>query len=314
LIRFIQYLYEREIIMDSCKIYLLTNKINGKVYIGQTWLKNAQDRMGKSATNYRNCKYLYAAIKKHGYKNFEYTILEDTAPKDESEEAQKEVQILIDKLEDEYIIKYDSRNPDIGYNIKEGGRGGKHSEETKKKISEALSGEKSPWFGKHLSEEAKQKISEANTGNIRTQEQKDQQSKDMIEWHKENPHPMLGKHHTPETLEKISEAGKGRIMPREAVERGAKKRIKISKEKEQEIIADYLSGMTARDIMDKHNYSHIYRVLDRNNIPLVGGNRNDWTGRSHSQETKDKMSNSAKETWDKRRVKENDSLVESDIK
>jgi len=38
-------------------------------------------------------------------------------------------------------------------------RGKHHTEETKRKISEALKGEKSPWYGKHLPEEFKKKLS-----------------------------------------------------------------------------------------------------------------------------------------------------------
>ena len=43
-------------------------------------------------------------------------------------------------------------------------RGTHHSEETKKKISEGVTGEKHPMFGKNHSEEAKKKISEAHKG------------------------------------------------------------------------------------------------------------------------------------------------------
>lgn len=39
-----------------------------------------------------------------------------------------------------------------------------HSETTREKISQALSGEKNPHFGKHRSEETKQKISQAKCG------------------------------------------------------------------------------------------------------------------------------------------------------
>jgi group I intron endonuclease len=288
--------------LTSCKVYLLTNKVNGKIYVGQSWLEPLSKRMGRDGCNYNNSICLYYAIQKYGCENFEYTILEEIMPKDASEEANQEVQDKINQLEDEYIIKYDSRNLEIGYNLKAGGRGGKHSEESKKKISESLKGDKSPWFGKHLSDEAKRKISEANTGNIKSQEEKDHHSEKMIEWHKNTIHPMLGKKHPPEVLEKISKALVGRVIPREVVEAAALKRIKISKEKEQEIIADYIAGMPACEIMEKHNYNHVYRVLHRNNIALAGCNRNDRTGKTHSQESIDKMKASQKEVWAKRKM------------
>jgi len=44
------------------------------------------------------------------------------------------------------------------------------SEETRKKTSEALKGEKHPLFGKHLSEEYRQKISAATKGKVVSEE------------------------------------------------------------------------------------------------------------------------------------------------
>ena len=43
-------------------------------------------------------------------------------------------------------------------------RGSHHTEEVKKKIRDSISGENSPWFGKHLSEEHKRKLSKSNFG------------------------------------------------------------------------------------------------------------------------------------------------------
>jgi hypothetical protein len=55
----------------------------------------------------------------------------------------------MDKLEIEFIQKYDSTNPEKGYNVELGGNGiGKHSESTKRKISEAQLGEKNHMYGK----------------------------------------------------------------------------------------------------------------------------------------------------------------------
>ncbi len=104
-----------------CMIYLLTNRINNKVYIGQSWYE-LNIRMGKNGSNYKNSVYLYSAISKYGVENFIYTILEKTFD-----------QIEANRLEEEYIVKYDSRNHIVGYNIKGGGSLGKHSEETKQK-------------------------------------------------------------------------------------------------------------------------------------------------------------------------------------
>ena len=64
------------------------------------------------------------------------------------------------ELESELMKWYDS--VENGYNSSEYGSGHyKRSEELKKKISEAMSGEKNPNFGKYHSEESKKRISES---------------------------------------------------------------------------------------------------------------------------------------------------------
>lgn len=75
------------------------------------------------------------------------------------------------------------------------GKGKKHSDESKKKISEAKKGEKHPLFGKHLSEETKRKMSEAQRG--------------------EKNH-LFGKKLSDETKKKISEARKRYFESRRA--------------------------------------------------------------------------------------------------
>jgi len=52
----------------------------------------------------------------------------------------------------------------------------KHSEESKKKMSETISGEKVPWYGKHLSKETRRKISETKKSQILAEEQRKKQS------------------------------------------------------------------------------------------------------------------------------------------
>jgi hypothetical protein len=71
-------------------------------------------------------------------------------------------------------------------------KGKNHSEETKKKLSEANKGENNPNYGKSRSEETKRKISEANKG--------------------ENS-PFYGKSRSEETKGKMSEVKKGKNNP-----------------------------------------------------------------------------------------------------
>ena len=124
--------------MNDNVVYMHRNKINGKVYIGQT--HNLDRRWHPSS--YIGSPYFYYAIQKYGWDNFEHIILEDNLT---SEEA--------DKLEIEYIAKYDSTNSQFGYNLSEGGN--------RKCV---LIGINNGFYGKHHTEEALKIMKEKKYG------------------------------------------------------------------------------------------------------------------------------------------------------
>lgn len=144
-------------------IYKHLNKINNKVYIGQTVQDPPQKRWYPS--NYKCNEYFYNAIQKYGWDNFEHTIIEKVSSLEEANQR-----------EQYWINYYNSINREYGYNIRPGGNNSLLSEETKKKMSQNhrdVSGEKNyfygkhfcgeqhPMYGKHHSEETKQKISQS---------------------------------------------------------------------------------------------------------------------------------------------------------
>ena len=70
-------------------IYKATNKINGKVYIGQSH-KSLEERMRRHKNDStRQDSYFYRAIRKYGWENFSWEVI-DIAETDE-ELDQKEV-------------------------------------------------------------------------------------------------------------------------------------------------------------------------------------------------------------------------------
>ena len=157
-------------------IYKITNKINGKVYIGQT-TSSFDLRYRGDLHKYTHNIHLKRAIEKYGIENFliekEFKV---AYSKDE-----------LDNLEKEYIIKFDCINN--GYNLREGGSNGKFSEESKLKMSESRKGEKSYWYGRKHTEKTKKILSEINTG---------------------SNHPFYGKHHSYESKIKISKSTRGK--------------------------------------------------------------------------------------------------------
>ena len=114
-------------------IYKITNTINNKCYIGETKQNNIEVRWKQHKNTIKNgvgCPALQSAVKKYDIENFKFEILLICFDEDRY------------KYEIEYIKKYNSKVPN-GYNILDGGPGGsfegkKHSEETKKQMSENM--------------------------------------------------------------------------------------------------------------------------------------------------------------------------------
>ena len=114
---------------DNYKVYCLTNKINGKQYIGIT-KQDAHKRWRKGA-GYKKPTRIGSAIAKYGWDNFEHEILFENITKEEA--SQKEIE-LIEKL----------NTINNGYNVQSGGfnsNNGVVSEETRKKSSIAHKGQ-----------------------------------------------------------------------------------------------------------------------------------------------------------------------------
>ena len=196
-------------------IYLITNNLNGKIYVGKHSTDNLNDGYMGSG------KLIKLAYNKYGVENFSKQILHfaDT----ESE---------LNDLEMFYIKDLDAKTN--GYNLTDGGEGVvglQRTEETKQKLSEA-------WKGKKrgpMSEEHKQKISEAHKGTSPWNKGK-QYSEELK--HKLSA-AQKGKKHGPlseETKQKISESLKGEKHPffgKPSLHKG-KKRSEETKQKMSE--------------------------------------------------------------------------------
>lgn len=128
-------------------VYIITNTVTGKRYIGKTvmsldkrWSRHKARAKSGSKT------YLHNSIRKHGSQAFTCNIIQECNTKDE-----------LNNLERYYITTYRTRVNEGGFNMTGGGDGGLgllHSEEAKKKIGNAAK-------GRVFSEEHRKKISEA---------------------------------------------------------------------------------------------------------------------------------------------------------
>ena len=181
----------------SITIYKYTNKINNKIYIGQT-CQNIEDRAGKNGKGYITSSRFYNAIQKYGWDNFQCEILYENLTPEEA-----------DNIEQQLIEQYNATNENFGYNLQSGGVGHHtQSEETKRKIGQANS---IALKGHHWSDEQRQLMSEkfSGEGNPFYGKHHTEKTKQLISEHRKNKtigknHPFYGKQHTAESLEKIS--------------------------------------------------------------------------------------------------------------
>lgn len=134
-------------------IYKITNKINNKIYIGQT-TKSAAERLNKHIIEAR-CQdngnrpfnYFHSAILKYGEENF---IIEQI---DEASSIEE-----LNNKEIYWIEFYQSTSKEIGYNLMAGGKSGVKSLETRQKISEK---KKENWQNEELATRMKSGLEKA---------------------------------------------------------------------------------------------------------------------------------------------------------
>lgn len=126
---------------DSAEIYVITNKINNKKYVGQAtcYLSNGKDwgtqkrwekHLYQAHTGKCECRLLEYAIRKYCKKSFLVDIVLECGLHEANQ------------YEIEYIEKYNTLVPN-GYNLMTGGENGrKHSDETKQRMSITRTGKK----------------------------------------------------------------------------------------------------------------------------------------------------------------------------
>ncbi len=215
-------------------IYMALCTKNNKKYIGQTTEGLKKRRQQHLSGRKRLNTYFHKALNKYPQELWKWEILSTCYTKED-----------LDFEEIFFIEKFITLNQNFGYNLKSGGSYGKHSEKTKKKISEANKGKKRSEETKkkisksqqNMSEETKNKMSKAKQN--MSEETKRKMSESCKGKFKGEKNPMYGKHHSEEAKNKISEGNRNKKMTEEAknkISEGnrGKKRSEESKKKYSE--------------------------------------------------------------------------------
>jgi group I intron endonuclease len=140
-------------------IYKVTNLLNGKIYVGQD--SNNRDEYFGSGI------WISRSIKKYGRKNFKKEIIEVCSSLEE-----------LNNKEIFWISKLNSTDPNIGYNVHNGGTGGDRYtnnpriDEIKEKARLKNLGNNNPFYGKSHTIESKKSISEKQKGKFVSEETK----------------------------------------------------------------------------------------------------------------------------------------------
>ena len=139
-------------------VYLISNNVNGKCYVGSTIHldQRRREHFSKLANNKHINAHLQNAYNKYGREAFDFEVLETMDIDDNiKDKLLKREQFWIDNLKPEYNILLVAGS-NLGYH---------HTEETKKKISESTTGVKK-------SEEHAKHIREGQSGRVLTEEHK----------------------------------------------------------------------------------------------------------------------------------------------
>jgi group I intron endonuclease len=190
-------------------VYLVTNNVNGKQYVGQT-SRTAEQRWAEhvSPREKPGCTYLWNAVCKYGPESFSVKTLVIVGSKWE-----------MDLYEKGMIKALNTKSPN-GYNLTDGGDGCfgyVFTEEQRKKVSVGQ-------LGRKMSEKARQKLLERNKGNkfslgVKMPEEHrlklirlNTGFKQSEETKRNMSIAQRGRKHSEETKRKISEAAKRRYQ------------------------------------------------------------------------------------------------------
>jgi len=231
-------------------VYKIQNKVNNKIYIGQTTIE--LEKRIRGHLKKKGCRAIHNALMKYGIENFDISIIATAKTLDE-----------LNNLEENYISEYKCISPN-GYNLVAGGKNRRASKETRKKMSEAQTdelkyrkslsslGENNPFFGKHHSKETKKKLSEINKGKILSEETKRKIGK-----------ASKGRSHflSEKTKKKISESLKGRYVGKDSPMYGKPRSEEVKRKISESLKGRY--GGENNPMYEKHHTIEVRKRISK---------------------------------------------------
>lgn len=218
-------------------IYKITNKINGKIYIGQT--VNAIKRWSQHKTAARNNKptqIIHHALIKYGIENFVFDVIACCL----DQNAANEAETTIVKQEDSYV------SINKGYNVSNGGANAPKTEVWKNMMREHL---KNIGFqsGHEVSKDTRIAVSIANTGRVHSKEELRKRTRSLKEFY--------GKH---KIKRQMSESHKAAISKKHRI-------CNLTQEQEVELFQKLIAGKSQTSLSVEYNINRksVKRIFDK---------------------------------------------------
>jgi len=178
-------------------LYLITDVINNKIYVGQTVRPNRRWNDHKWLSGKKHEQYIHRAMNKYGIENFIYEVIACCKSLEDANETEMQL-----------IDQYNTRNKDSGYNVAPGG--------ALPAWNVGLPKEQQPMYGKKQSSFQKQRMSEIHGGSTKPLH--------TDEWKQQASLWLTGRPVSLETRKKISEGNVGKTRSLETRNRTSKAR------------------------------------------------------------------------------------------
>ncbi len=258
-------------------IYLITNKVNGKIYVGQAvdlYERYRSHKKSKKNTRITN------ALKEFGIQNFVFSVLEKV-----------EGRINLNSREQYWMEFLKSYDENIGYNMcRYAFYPLGHCEEVRKKMSEnmkgKMGGEKNPFYGKNHTEESKRLISEVHKGSKHSEQAKKKmsisrkgkkQSPDHARKRVESMRRNGSYVKSEETLRKMSESRLGQKAWNKGIPRTEETKIKIIEKIKLAYQNGFVNPMLGRKRPDLAERNRLHKWNTGGKRPnLIGLNKLRW--------------------------------------
>ena len=217
-------------------IYKITNKVNGKCYIGQS--RNIQRRFNAHKNSFNKNKiwsYLYNAMNSYGIENFSFEVIKECDIED------------LNKWEKYFIKKFKSNKSKYGYNMTDGGDFGySHN------YSSIKQGFLNPNYSRKQTQEEKEKRNKTYKETI-----KNMDKEKFREWHKKVGEKQKNKEITQEQRAKISKSLKEFFKTEKGKEQ-KEQSSKINKGKKVSAVSREKLKKSLRKYFDE-NCQHIFQ-------------------------------------------------------